>query len=100
MACRRGGCAMVKLDQGRVLVAGGFDGSCKLKSTEVLDIEGMRFAPGPTMLQPRSGMAASPSSMPLMFVVAGGVDEGPDGYHDTAEWLDLEDMTFKQGPSM
>ena len=36
------------LDADRLLVAGGFDGSSHLDSTEVLELAAMSFTPGPS----------------------------------------------------
>ena len=48
----------VAVDEGRLLVLGGEDGSACHDSTEVLDLETGAFAPGPPMLARREGCAA------------------------------------------
>lgn len=58
------------------------------------------FAPGPSMLLPRSGLAAVRLSE-VVVLIAGGV--GPEGEHlDSTEFFDFEDRkeTMQQGPCL
>lgn len=58
------------------------------------------FAPGPSMLQPRSGLAAVRLSE-VVVLIAGGV--GPEGEHlDSTEFFDFEDRKeiMQQGPCL
>jgi len=51
----RGGCAAALLDTERVIIVGGFDGTSRLASTEILNLETMTFTRGPSLSTPRSG---------------------------------------------
>ena len=57
MGTPRYGCAATLLDERRALVVGGWDGRRYLETTEILDLETMRFSPGPELTNARMGAA-------------------------------------------
>jgi hypothetical protein len=69
-----------------------------LDTTEILDLETMRFSAGPTMLSKRSQCTAVVLDAGRVLV-AGGVD-GEDAALKTTEILDVATMTFAPGPDM
>jgi hypothetical protein len=90
MGSAREGCAAVQLDARRVLVVGGSDEyvsyAGSLDTTEILDLEAMRFSAGPTMLSKRFGCAVVALGA-RRVLVAGGGDE--NAAHRTTEILDV-----------
>ncbi|KAJ1447421.1 hypothetical protein M885DRAFT_575984 [Pelagophyceae sp. CCMP2097] len=96
---RRSYCAVVALDDRRVLVCGGSDGSRRLFTTEVLDLETMTFAPGPKMglgqRAVRYGCAAVKLDSNRVLVVGGDDKRTP-----MTEIFDVEKMAFSWGPTM
>jgi hypothetical protein len=102
MATARQGCAAVRLDARRVLVVGGTDEynsyARSLNTTEVLDLETMRFSAGPTMLSKRYECSAVALDARRILVV-GGCDESVSTLK-TTEILDVATMTFAPGPDM
>jgi hypothetical protein len=102
MATARIGCAAVRLDARRVLVVGGTDNPASragtLVTTEILDLETMRFSVGPRMLSKRSFCSVVALDAGRVLV-AGGVDV-TGNTHRTTEILDVATMTFAPGPEM
>jgi hypothetical protein len=101
MATSRVGCAVVRLDERRVLVVGGSDVTSpagSLDTTELLDLETMRFSAGPTMLSKRSYVTAVALDAGRILV-AGGTSEN-SVFLRTTEILDVATMTFAPGPDM
>ena len=100
MATTRAWCAAVRLDARRVLVVGGSDNPSNARSlatTEILDLETMRFSAGPRMLSSRFYCTAVALDA-RRVLVAGGRDE--NGSLKTTEILDVATMTFAPGPEM
>mmetsp|Transcript_43639 Transcript_43639/g.79571 ORF Transcript_43639/g.79571 Transcript_43639/m.79571 type:complete len:333 (+) Transcript_43639:14-1012(+) len=102
----RGGCAAALLDAERVIIVGGFDGTNRLASTEILNLETMTFAPGPSLSTARSGhvclsVGEEGYERPIVF---GGFDGR--SYLSTGEILvgmgSLEGQrgSWQPGPSM
>jgi hypothetical protein len=109
MATARFWCAAVRIDARRVLVVGGsvlkseYSGrtrplGCQLGTTEILDLETMRFSAGPTMLSRRAECTAVALDA-RRVLVAGGEDENNIPQR-TTEILDIATMTFAPGPEM
>jgi hypothetical protein len=102
MATARMGCAAVRLDARRVLVVGGFDYTITLAgpldTTEILDLETMRFSAGPRMLSRRSYCTAVALDAQRVLV-AGGRDEN-GACRRTTEILNVATMTFAPAPEM
>jgi hypothetical protein len=103
MATARAGCAAVRLDARRVLVVGGSYGPASpaarsMDTTEILDLETMRFSAGPRMLSKRFCCTAVALDAGRVLV-AGGADENINS-HRTTEILDVATMTFAPGPEM
>eukprot|EP00628_Pelagophyceae_sp_CCMP2097_P029835 CAMPEP_0184201904 /NCGR_PEP_ID=MMETSP0976-20121227/8280_1 /TAXON_ID=483370 /ORGANISM="non described non described, Strain CCMP2097" /LENGTH=219 /DNA_ID=CAMNT_0026506443 /DNA_START=20 /DNA_END=677 /DNA_ORIENTATION=- len=94
LAWPRSGCAVVALDEHRILVAGGHWGLGSLQTTEILDIRTMAFSPGPSMGSARSFFAAVPVDAQHILVI-GGRDAVA-----TTELLDVATMEFSPGPAM
>jgi hypothetical protein len=103
MATSRDGCAAVRLDARRVLVVGGSNNPTSLAgsldTTEILDLETMRFSAGPRMLSRRTDCAAVALDGARRILVAGGRDENGNTLRAT-EILDVAAMTFAPGPDM
>ena len=96
MQARRRGCAAVLLPgERRVLVVGGYDGTTRLATTEILDIDTMAFSPGPVMSLGRSSCAVV--SLPGSILVLAG---NGSAAAKTMEALCLQTMTFAAGPAM
>lgn len=88
--------AAVRRTDGSVLVAGGFDGSDELISTEVISASGVMTASLPSGLRvPRLGAAAALASDGNVLVVGG--QRGPafasERYISSAEWVDAGGLT-------
>jgi hypothetical protein len=102
MATARLGCAAVRLDARRVLVVGGSDNRASpagsLDTTEILDLETMRFSAGPRMFSKRLHCAAVVLDVGRILV-AGGRNNSRN-YLRTTEILDIASMTFRAGPEM
>ena len=79
-----------------MLVVGGFDGSTRHATTEILNIETMTFSPGPVMSLGRSSCAVV--SLPGSVLVVGGCDGR--GALNATEALSLQTMSFSAGPAM
>lgn len=94
--------AACALDERRMLVAGGSDGSAVFfDTTEVFNVTptdgGMSVSAGPVMSTCRDGCAASRID-DRRILVLGGYDG--DGWLDSTEVLDLDTMSFAAGPRM
>jgi hypothetical protein len=99
MLSKRDGCAAVALDARRVLVAGGRDkNGHSHRTTEILDVATMTFAPGPEMLSGRYGCSAVALENPRRALIVGGRSSTVG--LNTTEVLDLDTMTFSRGPTM
>jgi hypothetical protein len=101
MATARMRCAAVRLDARRVLVVGGtgrLSYAGALDTTEILDLETMRFSAGPTMLSKRLCCTAVALDT-RRVLVAGGGNENSHSLK-TTEILDVATMTFAPGPEM
>jgi uncharacterized coiled-coil protein SlyX len=87
--------AVVALDVGRVLVAGGgYENRGSHRTTEILDVASMTFAPGPEMILKRSGCSAVALDGKNKVLIVGGAST------NTTELLDLDTMAFSYGPRM
>ncbi|KAJ1453060.1 hypothetical protein M885DRAFT_567885 [Pelagophyceae sp. CCMP2097] len=93
-------CAVIKLDDQRVLVAGGHAGLLPepLDSTEVLDAMTMTFSRGPRLNVARNECCAVSVDERHILVIGGWDMEGTA--MATTELLDVEKMTFTEGPSL
>jgi hypothetical protein len=94
MSVGRSGCAAV-LTGGRVVVFGGSAGGFAFDSTEVLDMQTMKFTAGPNLLTGRDGCAAVQIDADRVLVV-GGLDEAP---LNTTEIFHISTLTVTPGPS-
>eukprot|EP00628_Pelagophyceae_sp_CCMP2097_P034198 CAMPEP_0184284062 /NCGR_PEP_ID=MMETSP0977-20130417/65985_1 /TAXON_ID=483370 /ORGANISM="non described non described, Strain CCMP2097" /LENGTH=546 /DNA_ID=CAMNT_0026590073 /DNA_START=1 /DNA_END=1642 /DNA_ORIENTATION=+ len=81
----------------RRFVVGGHDGRSFLSTTEILSLDTMAFAPGPTLAAPRNG-CATVALDEYRIMVAGG--RSGSEHLDTTEVLDVRTMAFAPGPSM
>lgn len=109
MASRRAACVALRMSETQILVLGGFDGTKRLKSTEILDLKTMTFSPGPSMLRERAGCTVCPiGTDKKRYLVCGGQDTTPDGYLNTTEIFDrpedeegeLGAWAFRGGPQL
>lgn len=94
MLSLRAGAMAALLPSGKVLIAGGTDGSGKsLRTTEIYNPETNAFIPGPDMLAARAhGVAVLLRSGKVLIV--GGCAEGDDGVLASAELYDPADGSF------
>jgi hypothetical protein len=85
------------LPDGRILIAGGFDGSSVLNSTEIYNPATNSFAPGPSMSTGRAGSAAAP--LPDGRILIAGGEDG-SAYLNSTEIYNPATNSFAAGPSM
>ncbi len=83
--------SMTVLEDGRVLIAGGFDGTDELRSTEFFDPSTMRFSAGPPMLTDRVFHTATRLADGSVLIAGGGFDSDSDV---TAERFDPSSNRF------
>ena len=79
-----------------MLVIGGHDGTTHLTTTEILDIDTMKFSPGPLMSSGCSGCAVV-SLHGSILVVGGG---GGDSRTNTTEVLSFQAISFAAVPTI
>jgi len=93
MKSKRMGCGTVVLDDGRVVVVGGFDGTAPLSTTEVLNPATNTWSPGPTLASVRFRCSSLPLSNDRILVIGGCSSS-------TTEVIDLTSGTSTPGPEM
>lgn len=98
MLLARVSAAAAKLNDGRVVVCGGWGSGKAQASTEVLDADGKTFVAGPPMLSPRRGAAAVALDDGRVLVL-GGEDEDAQPLA-TTELLDADATTWTPGPRL
>jgi hypothetical protein len=94
MAAMREGAAAAPLPDGRVLVAGGYDGATFLKSAEVFNPATNAFTAVNNMAAMRDGAAAAPLPDGRVLVAGGYYYDGADHYLKSAELYDPATGTF------
>jgi hypothetical protein len=102
MKTKRYGARACTLKDGRVLVAGGSNGECFLRSVEILDPRTESWQTGPDMLSSYAQFAMGVLDDGRV-VVAGGVTSGEPGtnfrkaeIYDGLRWTPLPDMTLQR----
>lgn len=100
LATQRRECAVVRLDEFRLLVVGGYDGEHFLLTTEIIDVRTMQVTLGPRMVHRRAAPAVSRFEGLDRVVVVGG--KNAFGCLETSEVLDVRTvpLEFKPGPSL
>jgi Kelch motif/Galactose oxidase, central domain len=96
MSDARGGAAATLLPNGKVLIAGGADGSGALASTELYDVGTNTIVPGPSMTVARQSAGATLLPSGKVLIAGGG---SPDALSST-EIYDPAANTFAPGQSM
>jgi hypothetical protein len=84
------------LQDGRVLVAGGFDGSEDLAVTELFDPKTQQFAIGPPLIDPRSEATLTALSDGVLLL-AGGVTG--NNFLGTSEYFDPQAVAWFSAPT-
>jgi len=99
MQSRRWGCAAVVVEDGRVVVAGGSDGTV-LSSTEILNPASNTWSPGPNLASGRCSCAALPLSNNRVLLIGGTLGPNAGSSLSTTEVLDLASGSSTPGPEM
>jgi len=100
MSCARTNCSAVMLEDGRVLVIGGNNGTTRsLSTTEILDLARGCSSLGPVMETARFGASAIFLPEDGRVLVIGG--RGTNGtFLSTTEVLDVTENTASEGPEL
>ncbi len=88
------------LRDGRVLIAGGIDGSASFRSTLLFDPATRAFAAGPPMLEPRSTHSATWLGDGTVLIAGGGSDNSWRSRLDDAERYDPKTNRFVAAGTM
>ena len=97
MASARSSCAAAVLEDGRVVVVGGWGNGDGLSTTEVLDAAGSAWSPGPQLVSRRCACAAVALGGNRVLVIGGRDDSS---FLSTTEVVDLASGTSTPGPAL
>lgn len=85
------------LEDGRVLLAGGLNGTRELGTTEIFDPRTETFVAGPTLASPRSHHTAVRVGRAVVAVIGG---RGASGVLSTIEFVNLDTNQIVAGPAL
>jgi hypothetical protein len=94
METPRSGHTATLLPDGKVLIAGGFDGSSALQTAELFDPATNAFSATGNMTSPRINHTATLLANGKVLLSGGGIDQGAGGALATAELYDPATGTF------